>query len=106
MVDTTSNPLGSSATNPYGLTPSQTAWMTALGGLGKGVDAALTPNSANYMRQAPASFNPGNQTSAGQLLDQLLQMRSAQTARIADPYQQGVGMPQMSGFTPAMSLLR
>lgn len=102
------DPLASSTTNPYGLTPSQTAWMSAIAGLGKGIDTATSPNSSGYMRQNPSpSFSSGQgQTSAGALLDQLLQMRSAQTARIADPYQQGVGMPQMSGFTPAMSLLR
>jgi hypothetical protein len=102
------DPLASSTTNPYGITPSQAAWMTAVQGLGKGIDAATTPGSAQYMRQNPApSFSSGQgQTSAGALLDQLLQMRSAQTARMAAPYQGGVGMPQMSGLTPAMSLLR
>jgi hypothetical protein len=97
MGTTTSNPLGSSATNPYGLTPSQQAWMSAVGGLGKGIDSAITPNSSNYMRpNAQASFNAGNQQSAGQLLDTLLQMRQAATQKMADPYQAGVGMPAMS----------
>jgi hypothetical protein len=105
MVDTT-NPLGASTTNPYGLTPSQQAWMSAVGGLGKGIDAATTPNSSGYMRaNPPASFTPGNQTSAAQLLDTLLQMRQAETNRLSSPYQGGVGMPSV-GIAPAPSLLR
>jgi hypothetical protein len=98
MGTTTSsfNPLGASTTNPYGLSPSQQAWMSAVGGLGKGIDAATAPNSSGYMRpNPPPAFTPG-QSNAGQLLDTLLQMRQASTSRLADPYQGGVGMPAMS----------
>lgn len=103
---TSANPLGTSAQNPYGITPSQQAWMSAIGSLGKGIDAAIAPPSSNYMRgNAAASFNQG-QSSAGTLLDTLLQMRQAGTNRLADPYQAGLGMPSTGSFTPAMSLLR
>jgi hypothetical protein len=103
---TSPNLLGATATNPYGITPSQQAWMSALGSLGKGVDAAITPPSANYMRQnAAASFNPG-QSNAGTLLDTLIQMRQAGTNRLADPYQAGLAMPSTGPLTSTMSLLR
>jgi hypothetical protein len=88
----------STATNPYGLTPGQYAFMQGLQGMGSSLNQQFGGGGYQFMRP-----NPGMVAAQGQqptLLATILQMRANQAASLGQPFQPGT-MPQM----PRVSLL-